>query len=381
MLMRVSWLASVAIAVFFLMSCGKNSKFPTSNTMYVATQSAAQVWGYRANFNNGRLSTINGSPFAAAPASALLIDPSKSFAYLAVAGGQIQRFSFDLNGSLVPMSGNPVPTGINPVAMAMDSGGKFLFVANQGTGVAGSNSSSISVFSVGSGASLTSVQDLPVGFPLNFPVANPNPAVVALAVNSALNLLYVVDQNDGYVLTFPYNSTTGMLPSDSIGTRTVASEATLVGTAPSAVAMSPAGSFLYVANAGSNNVSGFNINSHGSLTAMDKSPFAAELGPSSAAVDSSGQFLYVADQGSNQISGYRITATTGDLTPTIGSPYNTGAGPIFVAISPINRFLYVSNNSAATISGFSIDPAGGNLAAVSSTVTTGTQPTGIAFGK
>ena len=212
-------------------------------------------------------------------------------------------------------------------------------------------------------------------------MANPNPAVVALAVNSALNLLYVVDQNDGYVLTFPYNSTTGMLPSDSIGTRTVASEATLVGTAPSAVAMSPAGSFLYVANAGSNNVSGFNINSHGSLTAMDKSPFAAELGPSSAAVDSSGQFLYVADQGSNQISGYRITATTGDLTPTIGSPYNTGAGPIFVAISPINRFLYVSNNSAATISGFSIDPAGGNLAAVSSTVTTGTQPTGIAFGK
>jgi len=153
--------------------------------------------------------------------------------------------------------------------------------------------------------------------------------------------------------------------------------------------MNPAGSYLYVANAGSNNISGFGIArlgnplglAPGTLTAMDKSPFAAELEPVSAAVDPSGQFLYVVDQASNQISGYRITATTGDLTPTVGSPYNTGAGPIFVAISPINKYLYVSNNSAATISGFAIDPNGGNLAAVSSAVTTGTQPTGIAFGK
>ncbi|PYX83701.1 MAG: hypothetical protein DMG70_08880 [Acidobacteria bacterium] len=384
MLMRLSWLTLVAIAVFVLVSCGKNSKFPTSNTMYVATQSSAQVWGYRANFNNGSLATINGSPFTAQAASAILIDRAQSFAYLATTANGIWRFSFDLNGSLVPVSGNPVSAGINPVAVAMDSAGKFLFVANQGTGVAGSNSSSISVFSVGSGAALTEVQGSPfvVKLPLNSPVANPNPTAVALVVQPALNLLYVVDENDGYVLTYPIDPGTGVLPANS-------TQATLAGTAPAAIAMNPAGSYLYVANAGSNNISGFGIArlgnplglAPGTLTAMDKSPFAAELEPVSAAVDPSGQFLYVVDQASNQISGYRITATTGDLTPTVGSPYNTGAGPIFVAISPINKYLYVSNNSAATISGFAIDPNGGNLAAVSSAVTTGTQPTGIAFGK
>jgi 6-phosphogluconolactonase len=381
MLMRFSWLALIAVAFCVLMSCGKNSNFSSTNTMYVATQSAAQVWGYRANFNNGSLSTINGSPFTAQPAFAILIDPTQSFAYLATTAGQILRFSFDLNGSLVPVSGGQgVPTGgASPVALAMDPGGKFLFVANQGTGVAGS--SSISVFSVGSGAALTPVPGSPftVRLPLNFPVANPNPAAVGMVVQSALNLLYVVDENDGYVLTYPYDSNTGVLPANS-------TQGTLAGTAPAAAAMNPAGTLLYVANFGSNNVSGFAIGTTaqqglGSLTPLDKSPFAAELGPISAAVDPSGQFLYVVDQASNQISGYRINPTTGDLSPTIGSPYNTGAGPIFVAISPINKFLYVSNNAAATVAGFSIDPAGGNLSTVTPAVTTGTQPTGIAFGK
>ena len=360
MLMRLSWLVVVAGGALVLMNCGKNSKFPTSNTMYVATQSSAQIWGYRANFNNGTLSTINGSPFAAAPASAILIDPSQSFAYLASNDGHIQRFSFDLNGSLVPVSGNAVPTGINPVALAMDSGGKLLFVANQG-------SSTISVFSVGSGASLTEVGGSP------FAVTNllsPSSATspVSLAIRASTNFLYVVDQNNNLVLTYQFDPNTGFVSNPNPNLL----PPVLVGTSPSSVAINPAGTFMFVANSGSNNVSGFKINNDGSLSAMDKSPFAAELGPSSAAVDPSGQFLYVTDKGSNQISGYRITAGTGDLTPTVGSPYNTGAGPIFVAISPINKYLYVSNNSAATISGFLIDPTGGNLSSVSSTVTTGT---------
>jgi 6-phosphogluconolactonase len=381
MLTRFSWLALIAVAFCALMSCGKNSNFSSTNTMYVATQSAAQVWGFRANFNNGSLSTINGSPFTAQPAYSILIDPSQSFAYLATAAGQILRYSFDLNGSLVPVSGSQgVPTGgTSPVALTMDSGGKFLFVANQGTGVAGS--SSISVFSVGSGAALNPVPGSPfqVKLPLNFAVANPNPAAVGLVVQNAMNLLYVVDENDGYVLTYPFDPSTGILPAN-------ATQATLAGTSPAAAAMNAAGTFLYVANFGSNNVSGFAIGTTsqqglGSLTPLDKSPFAAELGPISAAVDPSGQFLYVVDQTSNQISGYRLNPTTGDLTPTIGSPYNTGAGPVFVAISPVNRFLYVSNNAAATVTGFSIDPAGGNLSTVTPAVTTGTQPTAIAFGK
>lgn len=332
--------------------------------MYVATQSAAQVWGYRANFNDGSLSAINGSPFAAEPgATAIVIDPSHSFAYVANAAptNDIDRFSIDLNGSLVPVSGNQA-VGTNPVALAMDTGGKFLFVANRG-------SNTLSVFSVGSNAALTEVV-VPPCTTQCFPVNDP----VAIAVAPASNFVYVLDQVDGLILTFHLDSNTGILTSD------IALPPLAVGSTPSSIAMNPAGTFLYVSNQGSNNVSGFKVGTGGDLTAM-AGPFATGTGPVSSAVDPSGQFLYVVDHGSNQISGYRITAGSGDLTAVSGSPFNTGSSPLFVAISPTNKFLYVSNNASGTISGFGINPTSGNLSPASAAVDTGLQPAGIAFGR
>jgi 6-phosphogluconolactonase len=349
----------------FLVGCGNDSsKTSSTNTMYVATQSAAQVWGYHANFNDGSLSTINGSPFAAEQgATAIVIDPAHSFAYVANAAptNDINRFSIDLNGSLAPISGNQA-VGTNPVALAMDSGGKFLFVANRG-------SNSISVFSVGSNAALTEVVVAPCTTQC-FLVTDP----VAIAVAPASNFVYVLDQIDGTIVTFHLDNSTGILTSD------VALPPVPVGSTPSSIAMNPAGTFLYVTNQVSNNISGFKVGSGGDLTAIAAS-FPAGSAPVSSAVDPSGQFLYVVDHGSNQISGYRITAGSGDLTAVSGSPFNTGGGPLFVAISPTNKFLYVSNNSSGTISGFKIEPASGNLSPSSAAVNTGLQPAGIAFGR
>ncbi|HEX2600249.1 MAG TPA: beta-propeller fold lactonase family protein, partial [Terriglobales bacterium] len=145
----------VAVVVSLLTACGGHSS-PSTNNMYVATQASAQVWGYLANFNNGRLSTMSGSPYAAQPAAtAIVLDPAKTFAYVAESAptNQIDRFSIGSNGALTAISGG-VPAGNNPVALAIDPGGKFLFVANQ-------LSNSISVFSIGSNAGLTAVPGSP----------------------------------------------------------------------------------------------------------------------------------------------------------------------------------------------------------------------------
>ena len=389
--MKFGWLGVVLIAVSLslLLSCASNSTSST-NTMYVATQNAAQIWGYRANFNNGQLSTINGSPFSAqAGSSAIVIDPAKSFAYVSgfdsdqsVNAYDIQSFSCDTNGSLVTV-GKTGPLTTNPsfpiTAMAMDSGGKFLFVANQGLGI---NPGSISVFSIGSDASLTEVAGSPFPVPPNVPVPGAIPILTGLAVQSTLNMLYVTDQTDNYVLIYQYDPTTGALATyPQLNMPPVPT-----GSSPSAVAINPLGTFLYVANQASNNISGFTIdtttpNNLGNLASISGSPFGAGTQPVSAAVDPSGQFLYVVDQGSNQISGYKIAPVDGKLAVVTGSPFSTGQGPAFVSISPTNKFLYVSNNTAGTISGFGIDPTSGTLSAVSATVTTGAQPVGIAFGK
>ena len=366
MSMRFASLAGVmaAVSLGLLTSCGGHSN-PSTNNMYVATQASAQIWGYFANFNNGNLSSLSGSPYAAQPAAtAIVVDPAKTFAYVAESAptNQIERFSIGSNGALTAVSG-AVPAGTNPVALAIDPGGKFLFVANQ-------VSNNISVFSIGSDAALTEVPGSP------FPSSDP----VAVAVPSTGNFLYVADQLNSAVDIFTFDSA-GKLTLQGFPLPLTS------GTAPSAIAINPAGTMLYVSNAQTNNVSGFLIakgapNTPGDLIPITGSPFpTGGFKPVSATVDPSGQFLYVVDQDSNQISGFRIAATTGRLSATLNSPYNTGALPAFVAISPSNKFLYVTNAGAASISGYSVNPASGELAPSSATVSTGSSPAWIAFGK
>lgn len=362
MAMKSSWLACVvlALSICFLIGCGRGSSNSSStDTMYVATLNSSQIWGYRANFNNGQLSNINGSPFASDNGSgSIVIDPAHNFAYVSGVNsstglGEVQRFSIDSNGSFVPVTPPTSVVNSQISAMTMDSGGKFLFVANQ-------LANSVSVFSVGSNAALTAVG--------NFTVVDP----VGLAVTPNGSFLYASDQLDNVVYGFSVNSGTGAL--------TPLLPPTIpVGSSPAGLAINPAGTFLYVTNSTSNNVYGFVIKSDGSLTPMSKSPFASGTGPLAAQVDPSGQFLYVVDGGSNQVSSYRITAVNGDLVA--GSPVSTGAGPIALSISPTNKYLYVSNSGAGTISGYSISPATGDLTPTVAATSTGLQPAGIAFGR
>ena len=366
MSMKFASLAGVlaVVVVSLLTGCGGHSS-PSTNNMYVATQASAQVWGYLANFNNGSLSTMSGSPYAAQPAAtAIVLDPAKTFAYVAESAptNQIDRFSIGSNGALTALSGG-VPAGNNPVALAIDPSGKFLFVANQ-------LSNNISVFSIGSNAGLTEVPRSP------FPASDP----VAVAVPSSGNFVYVADQLNSAVDIFTFDSA-GKLTALGLPIPLPS------GTAPSAIAINPAGTLLYVTNAQTNNVSAFTIakgapNIPGDLIPVAGSPFpAGGFKPVSAAIDPSGQYLYVVDQDSNQICGFRIAATTGKLSATLNSPYNTGALPAFVAISPSNKYLYVSNAGAGSLSGYGINPASGELAPTSATVNTGSSPAWIAFGK
>jgi len=96
--------------------------------------------------------------------------------------------------------------------------------------------------------------------------------------------------------------------------------------------------FAYVANAGSNDVSGYMIDSTtGALTPIPGSPFPAGFFPCSLAVDPAGRFAYVANASSANVSGYRINPTSGGLTPIPGSPFPAEVGPCSVAVDRVAR--------------------------------------------
>src|SRR5215469_5036930 len=108
--------------------------------------------------------------------------------------------------------------------------------------------------------------------------------------------------------------------------------------------------FAYVANFGSNNISGYRIKKNGSLKPVPRSPFQAGKEPFAIAVDLFGRFLYTTNNGDNNVSGFHIN-TNGSLTPLPGSPFQTGRVPGNVAVDPLGRFVYVVNGADNTVTG------------------------------
>jgi 6-phosphogluconolactonase (cycloisomerase 2 family) len=122
--------------------------------------------------------------------------------------------------------------------------------------------------------------------------------------------------------------------------------------------------FAYVANQGSNSISGYTIDPEsGALTELPSSPFQAGSGPASIQFTNPARFAYVANSGESTVSGYSLNGTNGVLTPIAGSPYPTDASPLAVAISPSGKYLYTAN-FAGDVSAFSIDGETGELTPV-----------------
>ena len=150
------------------------------------------------------------------------------------------------------------------------------------------------------------------------------------------------------------------------------------GSQPVSITADPSGTFAYVANLSSNDVSAFLIaTGTGALTLIDcgggvgcnGSNFAAGSGPQSATVDPSGAFAYVANVNSDDISAYQITAVSGALTlidcgggvGCNGSNFAAGTLPFSVTVDPSGAFIYVANSSSNDVSAYQITAGTGTL--------------------
>lgn len=188
--------------------------------------------------------------------------------------------------------------------------------------------------------------------------------------------VYGANTNTHMIYGFQLNPTTGVLTE-------ISGSPFNERLAPSAMAVNPAGTLLFVANGADNDVSVFQINtSTGALTEVANSPFSTGIGqnPTDLVVDPSGKFLYVANGGLPEITGltddeidaYVIDATTGQLTPTPNStPPNTGAVgpavPVGIFAHPQGNWLYVAGGTVVnstpvnTINGYLINHTTGDL--------------------
>ena len=268
--------------------------------------------------------------------------------------------------------------GVAPRSIAMDSAGKFAYVADAGCG--GGFTGYVSMYTINAvTGALTSI-----GPPA--PVPDDEEFTDAVTVDPSGKFVYVASSGDqwdidfGNVSTYTINPTTGALTSTGTGGPG--------GDYPNSLVVDPSGKFAYAADGGvlpsgsfggSNNVSMYTIDSTtGALTLMGA--IAAGNGPDSVAVDPSGKFVYVTNENESSgpagsVSMYTLDGTTGALT-SIGT-IPAGAEPVSVAADPAGLFAYVANFGSNNVSMYSINATTGALTAIG-TIDAGTNPDSVA---
>ena len=177
-------------------------------------------------------------------------------------------------------------------------------------------------------------------------------APTALAINPAKSRLYVTNRDSDSVTVIALTWQEG--PGTVIKT-------IQVGSKPTSVAVSLDNSRVYIGNSGNNTVSVIDANSNTVIGV-----FNTGSSPSALAINPAGTHLYVANRGGNAIS--VLNASTG---AAIGGPITVGSGRNAIALNPAGTRLYVTNASGTV----SVINTGNN--SVVATVGVGSNPVGV----
>lgn len=416
---RYAWRLGLVglVAIGFLLACGTTYNSSSDGLVLVGSQGSAVIETFSFSLANGHIAAVANSPSSTSNKtcvlpgipSSIVIDPAGAYAYVILTknstctGSTTGIAAFKVNSDGTLTSTGSLTSDPSPVALAMDTAGKFLFVAE---GLGGG----VLSYSIGSGGSLTAVPGtfiftLPPGFQTpNFAALAPTPTVLpGNGVNGIQNsvcsdpgntaptseYLYVADSANSVIWEFGVNTSSGALTSP-IASNSVPNYP--AGSVPSGVAVDPCARFVYVSNMVSNNVTAYSI-CNGfptqsstcssipypwALVPMAGSPFSLPSngnGPGPLLVDPFGNYLYVLDTLSSQVSPFHIGPVSGSLTA--GTSVATGITPTAMAIRGDDYWLFVTNFESATLSQYSITPSSGALSPLPA-VTTDNNPWGVA---
>jgi len=364
----------------------------TTASVYVTNTESNDVSAYSINSSTGGLTAISGSPFVDVPApSAIAVSSNGFFAYVANSRtNKVTAFRVGTNGALLlgastpdmpnpasvgttpralaisrdsrvlyvansgsdnvtvfsigaagvlepipPSTGNPNPVstgGLSPVALAISSTGRFLYVAN-------STSNTITAFQVESSGLLTQV---PQAGPGTNPVSTSVTGPTALAVSSTGQFLYVTNGPSNTVTAFRIETSGRLTLIPPVGA--TPNPVLTRGTTPNSIAIAPNGAHLYIANGGGT-VSVFAIGTDGLLalapasgTAQNPTPTlvaGSRSTPVALTISQDGQFLYVVNRESIVLA-YTIASGSGTLIPItspLGIPFRAGTNPSAIAVA------------------------------------------------
>jgi 6-phosphogluconolactonase len=361
---------------FFVPQTNSGGGTNTGDYIYVGNGNDTDIAGFGLN-SSGALSVLSGSPYNnGVAAQSLAVTPANTFLYAGTTNG-IFAYAINSNGSItVQNSGSAVAQDVVATRMQVDSTGGYLLAAGVSTSI---GAQAIGIYQINASTGLLTAI---TGSPLPLYTGNASTATVVVPTGLLItpNNSYVYVSLGALGVQILTLGTGGAL---SAGAAPAILSPISTSTSPgdAGLASDPLSAFLFVAeiNTGLRVLS---IGTGGSLKEVSGSPYAVGTGPAGVILDATGSYVYVANRGSNNISAFTLTAASGQLTAIAGSPFASGGLlPIALVNDNSKKFVAVINSGSNGSGGnndmqvFKFDTATNGKLDPVSTATTGTEPT------
>ena len=290
---------------------------PQDKYLYLVTRSTSKIYGFSISEQTGQLTAVPGSPFSIRPFGfakdpvAVAIDPSGRYLYVALLNyGAIAGFTLDQStGTLTPIKGSPFADDFGPQEITLHPSGKYLISINW---------------------------------------------------NSLRS--YEIDQQTGVLKTI---TTSTYKQSEDI----------------SSGCLSLDGKYLFI-NSQQGVILAFAVNGETGDFELIKDngfPIHSGIGAITPMLSKDGNFMFVANWYSGSLLGYAITPAAAMLTPLAKSPWTKGvAFPTDIAQDGSGRYLYLLNSTISTMNTYKLE-ADGNLSDVEMPLKTAVYPKSIAI--
>src|SRR6266699_4622905 len=306
--------------------------------------------------------------------SFLALSPDQRFLY-SVHGDGDYATAFMLNGGTgqAKLLNRGATGGNNGVRQTVDPAGKFLIVANYGSG-------SVAVLPIAADGSLKDQHQL-VRLP-----GEPGPHKIEQTSSHPHDIVFdpsgrfvlVPDKGLDRVFVFRFDGVNGHLSPaepDSVKTRP--------GAGPRHLAFHPKLPIVWVLNELDSTVATCRWDAgRGALTPIQvvttlPTDFTGYSTTAEIAVTPDGRFVYCSNRGHDSVAAYAADADEGSLT-AIGWHLTQGRGPRFIGLDPAGRFLHAANEQGDTIVTFRVDAGSGLLAPTGQVIRNG-SPVAIVF--
>ncbi len=316
---------------------------PSTPFVYVSGYSTT-IARYTLDLATGTLNAM-GTTGATGSPSFLAVDPAHRHLYAVdETNSRVEAFAIDATTGALTHIGTDAPSGgTGPAHLTVDASGKWVLVANYGSGDVG-------VLPIAADGSVGNGTTHHAGMNAH-----------EVVLDATDHFAWVPCLGSDYVAEYTFDAASGALAPP-----TPATVATPAGSGPRHLALHPTRALAYVIEETDSMVGAYTIDAGGKLTLLQRysTRAAGASGTNTGAevqVHPNGRFVYVSNRGDDDIGVFSIN-NDGTLT-SLAHTKTGGQTPRMFSIEPSGKWLLVANQTSGDVRVFAIDAMGGTITA------------------